>query len=398
MKSGKERQAEHTTRLKFLGLRQVAVWVSDTESWLVNQASAGAKADRLMTAHEYMGRLVDRSRKEMLDTFLADGGTMAVFEAERDGRRKAVGAKVVRFRTLPILMTYPLTEDTHERELFDAHPLLARIHEGIGDYHWDTPAFRETCFAMQIPPDEVRPVFRAPYAELASALLAGCAGRFGKEEMTEEAPIGQTTAIIYDLLDLMREDLRPNPSLLNRVREHWPKMALDRLPHAEDLTRLVHSDELLRISEAQHRANDGIGMQGTSIDFLPSRHGGGYSATISGFWGEYDAEGWVAGAYDDLHGVAVEPEPERLEASAWLRVVRRRLPEQGVIFIPRDKVRSYLDTEGAYWIERHGGTGKWHQARKPSFGERMLWRLKPPPMPLDRELALRELARRGTEP
>ena len=61
-----------------------------------------------------------------------------------------------------------------------AHPLLARIHEGIGDYHWDTPAFRETCFAMRVPPEEVRPVFRALYAELASALLAGCAERFGK--------------------------------------------------------------------------------------------------------------------------------------------------------------------------------------------------------------------------
>lgn len=120
-----------------------------------------------------------------------------------------------------------------------------------------------------------------------------------------------------------------------------------------------------------------------------------YSATISGFWGEYDAKGWVAGAYDGLHGVAAEPEPERLEASAWLRAVRRRLPEQGVIFIPCDKVQSYLDTEDAYWIEQHGGTGKWHQARKPSFGKRMLWRLKPLPMPLDSELALRELTRRG---
>ncbi len=242
------------------------------------------------------------------------------------------------------------------------------------------------------------PNIRAPYAELASVLLAGCAEYFGKEERTPEAPIGQTTAIVYDLLDLMREELRPNPSLLNHVRQDWHKVALDRLPYAKDLTRLVHSDELLWISEAQPRANDGIEMQGTSIDFLPSRHGSGYSATISGFWGKHDQEGWVAGAYDDLHGVAVEPESERLEGSAWLRVVRRRLPEQGVIFIPRDKVQSYLDTEGAYWIEQHGGTGKWRQARKPSFGERMLWRLKPPPLPLDRELALRELARDGATP
>lgn len=91
----------------------------------------------------------------------------------------------------------------------------------------------------------------------------------------------------------------------------------------------------------------------------------------------------------------MEPDPERLADSAWLRVVRRRLPEQGVIFIPQAKVDDYLETEGAYWIDRWGGTGKWRDARTPSWGERLLWRLKPPPLLVDRELALRELARRG---
>ena len=75
--------------------------------------------------------------------------------------------------------------------------------------------------------------------------------------------------------------------------------------------------------------------------------------------------------------------------------MRRRLAEQGIIFIPQSKVRDYLDTEGAYWIDHWGGTHRWRQARTPGFGERLLWRLKPPPLLVDRELALRELARRG---
>jgi len=92
----------------------------------------------------------------------------------------------------------------------------------------------------------------------------------------------------------------------------------------------------------------------------------------------------------------VEPDPEHLEGSAWLRVLRRRLPEQGVIFIPREKVADYLETEGVFWIDRWGGTGRWRDARTPSWGERLMWRLKPPPLLVDRELALRELARRGS--
>ncbi len=100
-------------------------------------------------------------------------------------------------------------------------------------------------------------------------------------------------------------------------------------------------------------------MQSASIEFLPCRYGGGYSATISGFWGDHDVEGWVAGVYGNLHGIAVEPEAKCLDRSEWLRVVRRRLPEQGVLFIPRENVQTYLDTEGAYWIDRWGGGNRW---------------------------------------
>ncbi len=140
-------------------------------------------------------------------------------------------------------------------------------------------------------------------------------------------------------------------------------------------------------------------MQSASIEFLPCRYGGGYLVTISGFWGDYDAEGWVAGAYENLHGIAVEPEARCLECSGWLRVVRRRLPEQGVVFIPRENVQTYLDTEGAYWVNTWGrtgrwpGVGRWHQIRKPSFGERLLWHWKPPSMPVERELMLQDVMR-----
>ena len=393
MKEGKQRQAEHTQRLKQLGLRQVAVWVSDTESWMIAQASAGAKADRLDIADDYIAGLVDASRQTLVDSFLSVPGKMALFETERDGLRKAMGVKLVAFRTLPVLATQIMTANTTWRELADAHPLLEQTTT-LAHYHWDTPGFRAACDALGLEPDTGRPRFRPPYEALAEELLHGVAVRFD-EKPDEWHPIGFTAEIMLDVLDLMRADLRPNPSLLNRARQHWPKVDQARLPQADGLTRLIGTDELLQISTKQHLANDDTGKQHTAIDFLPSRHGAGYSATISGFFGEYDTDGWVAGAYADLHGIAVEPDPERLADSAWLRVVRRRLPEQGVIFIPQAKVDDYLETEGAYWIDRWGGTSKWRDACNPSWGERLLWRLKPPPLLVDRELALRELARRG---
>jgi hypothetical protein len=387
MKEGRQRQAEHTQRLKQLGLRQVAVWVSDTEGWMITQASRGAKADRLDTAADYIAGLVNRSRQALVDSFMAGPGKMALFEIEKDDQRKALGVKLAVFRSMPVLITQIMTADTTFRDFIDAHPLLEQATT-LSHYHWDTPGFRETCAALDLDPDSGRPRFRPPYEDLAEELLRGVAARF-------EHPLGLTTEIMLDALDLMRADLRPNPSLLNRARKHLPEIEPARLPHAEELTRLIGTDELLHISTEQHLANDGIGMQHAVIDFLPSRHGAGYSATIAGFFGEYASDGWVAEAYAGLHGIAVEPDTGDLADSAWLRVVRRRLADQGVIFMPKTKVGDYLETEGVYWIYKQGGTGKWRDARTPSWGERMIWRLKPPPLLVDRELSLRELARRG---
>ena len=44
------------------------------------------------------------------------------------------------------------------------------------------------------------------------------------------------------------------------------------------------------------RASKGIEMQSTSVEFLLCRYSGGYLVTISGFWGNHNIEGWVAGA------------------------------------------------------------------------------------------------------
>jgi len=92
-----------------------------------------------------------------------------------------------------------------------------------------------------------------------------------------------------------------------------------------------------------------------------------------------------------LHGLAVEPDPDELVLSSWLRVVRRRLQQQGVLFIQREDVQAYLDSEGYYWFARHGGTShhRWaNRVRTPTAGELLSWSLVQPPLPMDWRLTL----------
>jgi len=184
---------------------------------MITQASAGAKADRLGGAADYVTGLVDRSRKALVDGFLDVPGKVTVFETEKQGQRKAIGIKILAFRTLPVLATQVMTADTTWREIADAHPLLEQVTT-LGCYHWVTPDFRAVCDALELDPDAGRPRFRPPYERLAEELLHGAAVRFD-EIPGEWHPLGFTTETVLDVLDLMRADLRPNPSLLNRVRQ-----------------------------------------------------------------------------------------------------------------------------------------------------------------------------------
>lgn len=49
---------------------------------------------------------------------------------------------------------------------------------------------------------------------------------------------------------------------------------------------------------------------------------------------------------------------------------------------------AYLESdEAAYWVWLWGGTPYWRQVRWPALWKRLLWRVWPPALPRDRELA-----------
>ena len=50
----------------------------------------------------------------------------------------------------------------------------------------------------------------------------------------------------------------------------------------------------------------------TSLTFPPSRHGSGCEATITGYRGQHEPDGWFAADYGDLRGIAIEPDRDRL--------------------------------------------------------------------------------------
>lgn len=200
----------------------------------------------------YFAGLKNRSTSSGQNLFVGGEGSMAVFEARRGWRRQVVGVKVLPFRSTTTLVAWPLTRDTTVKQVAEAHPVLALVGK-LGNYHWDTPAFRDACVAMSLPPDEGRPIFRARYKALADALMV----EQGTRPLAAERYL-PVAAVLVDLLDLMREDLRPNPVVLDRVMRSWPEVASDGVPFAEEITTLLGSDELLRIDKTPPRSRHGF--------------------------------------------------------------------------------------------------------------------------------------------
>lgn len=44
----------------------------------------------------------------------------------------------------------------------------------------------------------------------------------------------------------------------------------------------------------------------TSLTFLPSRHGSGCRATITGYSGQHEPDGWIAAYYGSLRGITAD--------------------------------------------------------------------------------------------
>ncbi|MFG5379648.1 hypothetical protein [Yoonia sp. R2-816] len=233
------------------------------------------------------------------------------------------------------------------------------------DYGWDTPAYRQICAELKLDPDYGRPVYRDADIDLVTDLEAHIIwGAVGDD--------GKVVDLVLDLLDLLRTDRPPEYYAYTRcfaTIENW------HFKRPKD----VFATALNRIDREKIECSRCVP---TSVDFLPSWEGGGFSSSIY-LWGSAGngSGGWDADAYGRLRGVAVLP-----ANSDWpMETVIHHLTQQGVVFLSLAEARDYMNNEGAYWAFCCGGV--WQcpptlKPRKPSGTEKLLWKVKRPKTPL----------------
>ena len=367
-----------------LGTRFVATWPEDCSGWQVTRYEPG---EAPVSADAFVDSLPSRVASSRLASFLEQPSPMAVFELDCDGLRKVVGVKLLAPMHNPTFVRQALTDRTELQELDRVHPVLMRLSDLVS-YHWGSPGFLDLCEVMGFDPQTVRPRFRARFDGLAQELLRwSCTVKHGTDA-SWESPQSKTRQAVAWVLEMMRADAYPGPGRLDDLRQCWEGTDRTLLPRFGELDRLVNSDELLDTTGLDDGVIQPRTPPSTSLILLPSRHGPGCEATITGYFGQHEPDGWMAADCANLRGIATEPDRNALWKHAWLRAAVRRLREQGVLFLTPVEARAYMaSNEAAYWAWRGGGRPMSRFIRRATGWQRLLWRMWPPALPRDCELA-----------
>ncbi len=128
----------------------------------------------------------------------------------------------------------------------------------------------------------------------------------------------------------------------------------------------------------------------SSIEFLPSLFGSGYSGSIgSQYTADEDDEGWATKGFRGCGGVAIKPSKPFASNELWGKIVLKRLEnDNGVIFLTEEEADQYIKAEGKYWLWQWGGI------RIP-FWQKILWTIRKPPTPINDTAVFRYNHRQG---
>lgn len=270
------------------------------------------------------------------------------------------------FRSTSSIIIKELDQKSKDWQLCDISN-LSNSEEIISDaaslytskYSWDTSEYISLCRRIGIDPTINRPRFPIEYYKLGMAIVDHLAFNFAARGI----PAMEWRWFAFDVVDLLREDIRPDIALYSKVwrqADRW----LQRPFGPEIQAALADFDVTRCIARTGSYA---------SIRFLPSAEGAGFDASISGWGGDFGPEDWAASCYSSLHGIALEPEDD----GPWTQIVRTRLTEQGVVFLSHAEAEAYLDGEGAYWAHKHRDTRSFDniQMRRPTLWEKLKWHL-----------------------
>ncbi len=108
------------------------------------------------------------------------------------------------------------------------------------------------------------------------------------------------------------------------------------------------------------------------IDFLPSRFGTGFKASVT----LDETTNGISEIAKGLHGFAALPSDRVMKRDYWMPFAVAGLREQGVVFLPPDEIEAYMQRDGAYWA--HYGNGSSFPARVPHKQELKYWKREEP--------------------
>lgn len=197
------------------------------ESWRLHERSNSGP----ITVRAYVEALPERIYPDGLEAIAGSRGSdMAVFELEDAGEVHVFAMRCVLLAQLPEIVAMALTPRAERQAIREAFPLYREIMDAPR-FSWGTPAYRTACQNLGIDPDDGRPEYRREDGAMVEALenwIIDPARPFS----TDQIHVGQ-------VLEFIRIDRQPSPTLHDQVRRQLPLYRRINLPFLTEIERRV---------------------------------------------------------------------------------------------------------------------------------------------------------------
>lgn len=247
------------------------------------------------------------------------------------------------------------------QELEGESELIDRILDlQWSEYNWETEEFISICADLGLDVDAYEPKYVNDFAWIVTGL---------QNRQQRFAPTSSHWELILDLLDLLRTDIEPDLTILDRAKTRY-----DTLSDKEKAD--IYREALAAAEKRKLKSAHAIEV---TANFLPSwsRFAGLVSVYLWSATHEMcDEDGWCPDENKDLEGVVALPSGPLSNSQS---VIYDRLEKMGVIVLKPYEVDAYLEGEGAYWYWRNktsfGRMPLPRQPRKPSATEVIKWHI-----------------------
>ncbi|ALN75801.1 hypothetical protein [Aureimonas sp. AU20] len=197
------------------------------ETWRLHERSNSGP----MTVRAYVEALPERTYPEVVETIAGSRGSdMAVFELEDAGEVHVFALRCVLLAQLPEIVALPLTPRAERQAIRDAFPLYCEIMD-TPRFSWDTPAYRMACGNLGFDPDDGRPEYQREDGPLVEALQNWI--------IDPVRPFSADQINVGQVLELIRMDRQPSPTLYDQVRRQLPLYRRINLPFLAEIERRV---------------------------------------------------------------------------------------------------------------------------------------------------------------